>query len=381
LRVGKTVEYKSSEIKAGMFIFLGFVALVVTVFMLGDIKNLFKSRKEMKIYFSFADGLEEGAPVRYAGLEIGRVKKIHLDGVHEETGKDRVAIVAEISPSIQIKKDSSAVIKTSGLMGGLYVDIRPGTRDSPPLAPGEPLTGQESFELAKVGDMMDQVVTEVRRFADVAEGLAADSRATLQDMRATLASVNQAVDGVRGPLADSLQNLKKVSAEISRLLTDNRSDFRQAMTHFAAAAEKGDRLLTDKTGDIVAIIDQANRLSRELEILLAETRPNIANLIRHLEAGSQKIAARVDTVSQNLDDTLHQGSSIMVDNRRNLTSMIKNLRDTSANLKTISDDIKRNPWKLVRKTDEIPPSADETVKPAAPQKELRIKRLDKIAER
>ena len=159
------MEYKSSEIKAGMFIFLGFLALVVTVFMLGDIKNTFKSRKTMKIYFSFADGLEEGAPVRYAGLEIGRVKKILLEGVHEETGKDRVAIIAEVSPSIPIKNDSSAVIKTSGLMGGLYVDIRPGTKDAPLLGPGEPLVGQESFELAKVGNMMEQVVTEAEQAA------------------------------------------------------------------------------------------------------------------------------------------------------------------------------------------------------------------------
>ena len=63
-------------------------------------------------------------------------------------------------------------------MGGLYIDIRPGTKNSAVLLEGETLMGQDSFEFAQIGDMVEEVVLQVRRFIDLTDDLTAESRAT-----------------------------------------------------------------------------------------------------------------------------------------------------------------------------------------------------------
>ena len=72
------MEYRSSEVKAGFFIFVSTLVLIVMIFVLGDIKDYFKPRKMLRIVFNFTGGMEVGAPVRYAGLDIGSVKDLSL---------------------------------------------------------------------------------------------------------------------------------------------------------------------------------------------------------------------------------------------------------------------------------------------------------------
>ncbi len=82
------MEYRSSEVKAGFFIFVSTLVLIVMIFVLGDIKDYFKPRKVLRIVFNFTGGMEVGAPVRYAGLDIGSVRDIVLLGdgeCHEGT--------------------------------------------------------------------------------------------------------------------------------------------------------------------------------------------------------------------------------------------------------------------------------------------------------
>ena len=70
------MEYRSSEVKAGFFIFVSMVVLIVMIFVLGDIKDYFKPRKMLRIVFNFTGGMEVGAPVRYAGLEFARLRTL-----------------------------------------------------------------------------------------------------------------------------------------------------------------------------------------------------------------------------------------------------------------------------------------------------------------
>ena len=100
------MEYRSSEVKAGLFIFVSFIALVIWVFSLGNLKEYFRPKKELLIIFNFAGGLEVGAPVHYAGLEVGRVEDISLSSAQNKLGMERVSVTVEIKPSINIKKNS-----------------------------------------------------------------------------------------------------------------------------------------------------------------------------------------------------------------------------------------------------------------------------------
>jgi phospholipid/cholesterol/gamma-HCH transport system substrate-binding protein len=369
------MEYRSSEVKAGFFIFVSMVGLIVMIFMLGNIQDYFKPRRMLRIVFNFTGGMEVGAPVRYAGLDIGSVRDIELLG--DDKVQDRVAVVAEINPKITIKKNSVAMIKTSGLMGGLYIDVRPGTQSSPPLGKGEELIGQDSFEIAKIGDMATEVIMEIRRFTKLTEEIVVDAKSTFKHVRNSLHNVDRILAENRTYVRSNMENALEISEKVSTLLDNSSVKFQTTLDHVASVSEKADMLFTDKDADIRQIIDQVHNLTREMEVLLADTRPGVTSLINSMETNAREITTDIDRTATNVEQTLEQGNSIMVENRRNLLLLLQNMNETSRNLKSLSDDLKRNPWKLVRKSDELPPTPEQVITSGKP--DVRMKRLDKIS--
>lgn len=419
------MEYKSSEIKAGFFIFASFIVLAVMVFMLGNLQDYFKPKRQLRVSFNYTGGLEIGAPVRYAGMAIGRVVNVELSS--EKDRAEHVVVVTAIDPSINIKKNSIAMIKTSGLMGGLYIELRPGSANAATLEANEPLRGQESFEITKIGDIMTEFMTHIERFTDIAETLAIDSKTTLTALQGSLANIDLVINENRDNLRANLKNMTKISGELAglmdkndgeirktlanvsslakktdSLLSENEGEIRKAMAHIASVTQKTDSLLSQNDGEIretlthVAslaqktdtllsrkeqsisdIIDQTQRTTREIELLLKENRPGVTNLVHSVESSSQRVADKIESVAGNVEQALQQTNGVLIENRRNLLELVKNLKETTESLKEFSDDIKRNPWKLIRKTDEQPEQGKPA--PAGNQDSLRMKRLDKVS--
>jgi phospholipid/cholesterol/gamma-HCH transport system substrate-binding protein len=114
-------QRKSYAVGTGMFIVLGFAALVYLATQTSSIANSHQgSSYTVDAQFANIGALKERAPVKVAGVRIGQVQSISL-----EPGKD----VADVSLSIdkkyaQIPTDSVATIYTSGLLGDQYVGIQ-----------------------------------------------------------------------------------------------------------------------------------------------------------------------------------------------------------------------------------------------------------------
>jgi len=131
----------SFELKVGIFIFIGIVILSVIVFSIGNFYTL-KSGYNVKILFSFANGISKGAPVRYAGVEAGEVEniKIYFD---EKENAPMVEMLVWVSRNTWINEDAKATINTLGLLGEKYLEIMPGTKEARLLKDGEILRGQD----------------------------------------------------------------------------------------------------------------------------------------------------------------------------------------------------------------------------------------------
>lgn len=375
------MEYRSSEYKAGMFIFLGLVTLAVFIFFLGDVKERFQDKKNIHIVFNFTGGLEIGAPVRYAGLQVGRVGEIYLLNSLEENGIDRVTVTAEINPSIKVRRDSIASIKTAGLMGGPYIDIRPGSASSPVLGEEEQIFGQDAFQFTEMGDMVEEMVLQVRKFTQLAESLTHDSRETLHAFKASLDSVNSILIDNRGEIGESLKNLVIASREISSILEGNGDRISDTFRHLHSISQKADRLITDNEQSFVDIINQTESFTEELDALLKENRKGITQLVSAMERDTENIAKSIDSATNSLDQTLHHTSGILIENRRNLLELIQNLNESSRNLKAITGDLKRNPWKLIRKSPEKGPERKTELTSVLKPSEIRMQRLDKVSKK
>jgi len=124
---------RSVEIVVGLFMLAGFLALVFLALQVSGL-SLKASADTYTVYASFNDAgsLAPRGRVSMAGVTVGRISNVKLD---RETFQARVTI--EIDEQYDnIPADSSAVIRTSGLLGDQYIDISIGG-DPDSMAPGD----------------------------------------------------------------------------------------------------------------------------------------------------------------------------------------------------------------------------------------------------
>src|SRR5262247_1172625 len=103
------------QLRIGAFILASLVVFFAIVYLLGARARYFESKYELVAEFTQVGGLIEGATVRLAGVQIGRVTGVSLPP--EPGGKVRVTLTVAKRFADRIRKDSEARIVTQGLLG------------------------------------------------------------------------------------------------------------------------------------------------------------------------------------------------------------------------------------------------------------------------
>jgi len=116
---------KSIETLVGLFVLLGIAALVFLALKAANLATFSNGETyTLTARFDNIGGLKPRAPVRSAGVVVGRVTKIGLD---LKTYQGLVTM--EVGKGVEFPKDSTAKILTSGLLGDQYIGIDPGADD------------------------------------------------------------------------------------------------------------------------------------------------------------------------------------------------------------------------------------------------------------
>jgi phospholipid/cholesterol/gamma-HCH transport system substrate-binding protein len=130
---------RNIEILVGLFVVLGLVALVFVALKAANLTSFSGgSTYTLSARFDNIGGLKARAPVRSAGVVVGRVTAITLDPKSYQG-----VVTLDVDRRFQFPKDSAAKILTAGLLGDQYIGIEPGGDDQN-LQPGETIAQTQS---------------------------------------------------------------------------------------------------------------------------------------------------------------------------------------------------------------------------------------------
>jgi phospholipid/cholesterol/gamma-HCH transport system substrate-binding protein len=121
----------------GLFVLGSLLAVAYLSANLGGLSYQGAGGLELVAVFDDIGGLSQRSPVKISGVKVGQVKQIALD----EDLRARVAL--DLDPKLELPIDSSASIRTAGLLGDQFVSLEPGAEDEL-LQPGEVFTYTES---------------------------------------------------------------------------------------------------------------------------------------------------------------------------------------------------------------------------------------------
>jgi phospholipid/cholesterol/gamma-HCH transport system substrate-binding protein len=137
--IGMTMKKTALDFWVGLFVVLGFVALLFLALKAGNMSSLsFESTYTLKLKFDNIGGLKPRAPVKSAGVTVGRVATIGFD-----TNTYQALVTINVDQPYQFPRDTSAKILTAGLLGEQYIGLEPGG-DSEMLKGGDTITMTQS---------------------------------------------------------------------------------------------------------------------------------------------------------------------------------------------------------------------------------------------
>jgi phospholipid/cholesterol/gamma-HCH transport system substrate-binding protein len=129
------MERSKLDLWVGLFVCAGIGALLVLAMKVGNVSTVGIGGESYTVYANFDNigGLKPRAPVKSAGVVVGRVTSIGFDN-----NRFNARVTLSLDKQFQFPKDTTASILTSGLLGEQYIGLEAGG-DSANLAQGETL--------------------------------------------------------------------------------------------------------------------------------------------------------------------------------------------------------------------------------------------------
>jgi phospholipid/cholesterol/gamma-HCH transport system substrate-binding protein len=190
------------KLRVGVFILVALSAFLGMIYTLGAKSALFERKYTVHAEFTEVGGLTEGATVRLAGVQIGRVSDVHLPS--QPGGKVRIDLSIAKRYADRVRKDSVARIETQGLLGDKIVEITVGSAGAPPVQPGDMIASRDPADLGQVVSQGAQTVKDVA-------ALASSLRETAEGLKQS-----RVIEDAAGAVA----NARKVTDQIARIVNE-----------------------------------------------------------------------------------------------------------------------------------------------------------------
>lgn len=224
--IGKTAEFR-----VGIFVFLALVAFMGAILALSERSQLFQPYYSLFADFDNVGGLFEGAPVKLAGLTVGRVNRVAFPA---DPARRQIRVELKVDERVQrrIRQDSVARIETVGLLGDKYVEITMGNLASPALLPGATLRSTEPMDYARLIRRGERLLEGAGRVTESLERATGD----IEKGAAQVGRVLTQVDQTAGTLNRVLLQVEKGRGAAHALLYDEQGG--RAVADLARAAQQ-----------------------------------------------------------------------------------------------------------------------------------------------
>ena len=241
-------------------------------------------------------GLNLNAPVKYNGVDVGKVKEIRLDSGSPE----RVILRFAIERDTPIREDTVAVLKTQGLTGIAYVELNGGAKDSPPLRAAADAQYPEIRTKPSLGARLENVLTNVLAKLDSTSNsinalLSAENQAAFKSTLADLASVAHTIAARKNEIdagiahaARTFENTARTSARLNPMI--------DRIGRGAASVEKmGDEVARTSASAGKTV----NSIGADVKRFTAETMPELERLLGELNALSVSLRRLTEHTERN----------------------------------------------------------------------------------
>lgn len=273
-------------------------------------------------------GLNINAPVKYNGVDVGKVKSIELDPSNPEL----VRLIFAIELGTPIKVDTVAVLKTQGLTGIAYVELDGGAKNAAPLV----ASADEKYPVIQtkpsLGTRLETVLTSVLAKLDN----------TTSNINSLLSLEN------RESFKQSLANIEMVTKTIAA----RNAEIDAGIVNASLAAKN----TAQATQKLNPMIDKLEPAIEQLNVTIAQINRSaiaIEKVSNEAAIASANVSKTVESVGTNIE---HHTNETFPEVQR----LLVELNELSVSLKRLSEQTERDPASLLRGRSPVPDGPGES---------------------
>ncbi|PRC91423.1 mce related protein [Solimicrobium silvestre] len=259
-------------------------------------------------------GLNVNAPVKYNGVDVGKVRNIQLD----PSNPDRVNLLFAINHNTPIREDTVAVLKTQGLTGIAYVELSSTAHNSPLLHKTAGYEYPVIRTKPSLGARLENVLTTVLASLD----------STSKHINSILSDQNQ----------ENFKNTLSDLATIAHTIALRKD----AIDHGLRNADLTLNNTTRLTAQAGPVIDQIGRSAESISTMGKEVSRTSINAGKSLNSIGSDLKGFTDVSLPELD------------------RLIGELNALSASMRRLSEQTERNPNSLLFGITPVPDGPGET---------------------
>ncbi len=332
---------KSIEVKVGVLILVSLGILVGFILVMGGLS--FQKTYPLYVDFDNPGGLATGAPVKIAGVKVGKVDELMFMGgkIDPKTGRRtivRAKIAVEARVRDSIRTDADFYVTTQGVLGEQFLQIDPGNPGKPMLEEGSIVKGIDpprlDLFLAKAFELLDDTVTGLRNNRELIGDIAVNTAALLKNLN--------------GVLVDNKDRIGRTMVNVEELVKEANSLTKEARVNYV------------NNPKLLRTIDNVDKLASAVQQdsgpMLKDAREAMANVNRASAlAGSpeqeQKIKKALDDIAQvaaHANATAADAQAIVAHIKKGDGSVGSLVMDEAMydDLQELVRDLKHNPWKF-----------------------------------
>jgi len=308
---------KKVEMFVGIFVLFSLTLLLAMVILIGRRQNIFEKRYEITGVFQSVAGLQPGAEVHLAGINIGYIKNIEFSKTNE------VEVVMSISEaqSQRIRKNSVAYIRTMGLMGDRYIQITVGSEDEQVILPGGKITTseifawEEMFETARpaIGNI-ENAINNISYVTDRLADPEGDVGIILQNVKALTTDaregrgtigkllvrddIYQQTSEVLDTTQETMKNLKEASVNVKDASVRFPDIMEEAQTGVGKFVEFS-ALATEAAIEVYNIMGSGKEAAEDFEVIAS----NLKSASEDIKEATPKLGGLIESADEGVSET------------------------------------------------------------------------------
>lgn len=230
----------TNEFLVGLLALVAIGLVIVGVVMTNDHPEGAAGTYHVTAIFPSAEGVYSTTPIRIAGVPVGAVSRVDLDG-------SQARVELEIQGNVQLPTDSMVALGSEGILGDKFIRVSPGRgtvllKDGDTIGLDDASPDLEALQ-KKAGLIADDIKVITGNVKDLTgdAGIQAQLRATLENVQLLSESLKNTATGNRDELDAIAKNLRDVSEALKAVVGTKGTGVDAELAKIAIATESLDR--------------------------------------------------------------------------------------------------------------------------------------------